>query len=473
MDRFQAMQAFTRIVELGAFGKAADSLELPRASVTQAIQQLEAHLGVQLLQRTTRQVSLTLDGQAYYERCVRLLADLEEAESCFPRVLNNPRGRLRVDLPGALGRMRVIPFLPEFCERYPELELQLSSNDRLVDLLREAGVDRRMARDGLVHEGVEIAFAGQRRRIDLKRLSGGKTVMVYGQTEVTRDLMEAREACGATTVYQAAEVRLHDLQGERPYVTFERDGERLRLDCDYIAGCDGFHGISRQSIPAERLKVFERVYPFGWLGLLADTPPVSHELIYANHPRGFALCSQRSATRSRYYVQVPLSEKVEDWSDERFWTELKARLPSEVAEKLVTGPSLEKSIAPLRSFVVEPMQHGRLFLAGDAAHIVPPTGAKGLNLAASDVSTLYRLLLKAYREGRGELLERYSAICLRRIWKAERFSWWMTSVLHRFPDTDAFSQRIQQTELEYYLGSEAGLATIAENYVGLPYEEIE
>lgn len=343
----------------------------------------------------------------------------------------------------------------------------------MVDLLREAGVDRRMARDGLVHEGVEIAFAGQRRRIDLKRLSGGKTVMVYGQTEVTRDLMEAREACGATTVYQAAEVRLHDLQGERPYVTFERDGERLRLDCDYIAGCDGFHGISRQSIPAERLKVFERVYPFGWLGLLADTPPVSHELIYANHPRGFALCSQRSATRSRYYVQVPLSEKVEDWSDERFWTELKARLPSEVAEKLVTGPSLEKSIAPLRSFVVEPMQHGRLFLAGDAAHIVPPTGAKGLNLAASDVSTLYRLLLKAYREGRGELLERYSAICLRRIWKAERFSWWMTSVLHRFPDTDAFSQRIQQTELEYYLGSEAGLATIAENYVGLPYEEIE
>lgn len=323
----------------------------------------------------------------------------------------------------------------------------------MVDLLREAGVDRRMARDGLVHEGVEIAFAGQRRRIDLKRLSGGKTVTVYGQTEVTRDLMEAREACGATTVYQAAEVRLHDLQGERPYVTFERDGERLRLDCDYIAGCDGFHGISRQSIPAERLKVFERVYPFGWLGLLADTPPVSHELIYANHPRGFALCSQRSATRSRYYVQVPLTEKVEDWSDERFWTELKARLPVEVAEKLVTGPSLEKSIAPLRSFVVEPMQHGRLFLAGDAAHIVPPTGAKGLNLAASDVSTLYRLLLKAYREGRGELLERYSAICLRRIWKAERFSWWMTSVLHRFPDTDAFSQRIQQTELEYYLGS--------------------
>ncbi|KPX48593.1 4-hydroxybenzoate 3-monooxygenase [Pseudomonas savastanoi pv. glycinea] len=343
----------------------------------------------------------------------------------------------------------------------------------MTDLLREAGVSERMDTEGLIHDGFELAFDGRCERIDLKTLTGGRTVMVYGQTEVTRDLMAARAAAGAMTVYDASDVNIHDPKTDSPYVTFVKDGETVRLDCDYIAGCDGFHGVSRQSIPSETLKIFERVYPFGWLGVLADTPPVNEELVYANHPRGFALCSMRSAIRTRYYVQVSAEEKVEDWSDDRFWTELKARLPEHLADRLVTGPSIEKSIAPLRSFVLEPMQYGRLFLLGDAAHIVPPTGAKGLNLAASDVSTLYRILLKVYREGRTDLLEKYSQICLRRVWKAERFSWWMTSVLHNFPDTDAFSQRIQQTELDYYVGSQAGRRTIAENYVGLPYEAIE
>ncbi|PPS48175.1 4-hydroxybenzoate 3-monooxygenase [Pseudomonas syringae] len=343
----------------------------------------------------------------------------------------------------------------------------------MTDLLREAGVSERMDAEGMIHDGFELAFAGRCERIDLKSHADGRTVMVYGQTEVTRDLMAARAATGAMTIYNTTDVKTHDLKSDSPYLTFVKDGETVRLDCDYIAGCDGFHGVSRQSIPADALKVFERVYPFGWLGVLADTPPVNEELVYANHPRGFALCSMRSAIRTRYYVQVSADEKVEDWSDERFWDELKSRLPEHLAERLVTGPSIEKSIAPLRSFVVEPMQYGRLFLLGDAAHIVPPTGAKGLNLAASDVSTLYRILLKVYQEGRTDLLEKYSQICLRRVWKAERFSWWMTSVLHNFPDTDAFSQRIQQTELDYYVGSEAGRRTIAENYVGLPYEAVE
>jgi p-hydroxybenzoate 3-monooxygenase len=343
----------------------------------------------------------------------------------------------------------------------------------LVDLMREAGVSERMDREGIPHEGVELAFAGRRERIDLKALTGGDTVMVYGQTEVTRDLMGARRDSGAPAFYESSDVQLHDLKSEAPYVTFTHNGEQLRLDCDYIAGCDGFHGISRKTIPAESLEIFERVYPFGWLGLLSDTPPVHDELIYANHERGFALCSMRSTTRSRYYVQVGLDEQVKDWPDERFWDELKRRLPEDIASQLVTGPSLEKSIAPLRSFVTEPMQYGRLFLVGDAAHIVPPTGAKGLNLAASDVSTLYRILCKAIKEGRTDLIERYSPICLRRVWKAERFSWWMTSLLHRFPDTDGFSRRIQQSELDYYTSTVAGLTTIAENYVGLPYEPIE
>ncbi|WP_010627569.1 4-hydroxybenzoate 3-monooxygenase [Halomonas sp. KM-1] len=343
----------------------------------------------------------------------------------------------------------------------------------MVDLLREAGVDARMNAEGLPHDGVELAFDNRRVRIDLAGLTGGKTVMVYGQTEVTRDLMEAREADGGTTIYEADNVQPHDLESDAPYVTFDKNGETVRLDCDYVAGCDGFHGVSRQSIPKDRIKEFEKIYPFGWLGLLADTPPVSDELIYARHERGFALCSMRSPTRSRYYVQVPLDEKVEDWSDERFWEELKRRLPEEVAAKLITGPALEKSIAPLRSFVVEPMQYGRLFLVGDAAHIVPPTGAKGLNLAASDVNTLYRLMVKVYQEGRTDLIPNYSQTCLKRIWKAERFSWWMTSLLHKFSDEEGFEARMQQAELDYLTASEAGLKTIAENYVGLPYESLE
>ncbi|WP_313059714.1 4-hydroxybenzoate 3-monooxygenase [Pseudomonas rhodesiae] len=343
----------------------------------------------------------------------------------------------------------------------------------MVDLLREAGVSQRMDREGLVHDGFALALDGQLTPIDLKALTGGQSVMVYGQTEVTRDLMAARAEAGATTLYEVRDVQPHDLKSDRPWLTFEHQGQAFRLECDYIAGCDGFHGVARQSIPPESLTIFERVYPFGWLGILADTPPVHEELVYAKHSRGFALCSMRSPTRSRYYLQVPADEDLEQWSDARFWEELKRRLPAALAEQLVTGPAIEKSIAPLRSFVVEPMQYGRLFLLGDAAHIVPPTGAKGLNLAASDVSTLFRILLKVYREGRVDLLERYSAICLRRVWKAERFSWWMTSMLHTFADADGFSQRIAQSELEYFVGSEAGRKTIAENYVGLPYEAIE
>ena len=343
----------------------------------------------------------------------------------------------------------------------------------MVDLLRQAGVSQRMDAEGLVQDGFELALDDRQVHIDLKGLTGGRTVMVYGQTEVTRDLMAAREEAGAQTLYSASNVQPHGMKTDAPYVTFDKDGESWRLDCDYIAGCDGFHGVARQSIPSDALNIFERVYPFGWLGVLADTPPVNDELVYAKHERGFALCSQRSATRSRYYLQVPVQEKVEDWSDQRFWDELKTRLPKALAERLITGPSIEKSIAPLRSFVVEPMQFGRLFLVGDAAHIVPPTGAKGLNLAASDVSTLFNILLKVYGEGRTDLLERYSEVCLRRIWKAERFSWWMTSMLHRFPDNDGFSQRIADSELAYFVDSEAGRTTIAENYVGLPYEAIE
>lgn len=342
----------------------------------------------------------------------------------------------------------------------------------MVDLLRRAGVSERMDAEGLVHEGVELVSGGQRVHIDLKALTGGQSVVVYGQTEVTRDLMKARVEAGLPSFYEATNVLPHDLESDSPWITFEKDGVSHRLDCDYVAGCDGFHGVSRQSIPSDTLKVFERVYPFGWLGVLANTPPVNEELVYAAHERGFALCSMRSPTRTRYYVQVDATEKVEDWSDERFWTELKARLPQELADSLVTGPSIEKSIAPLRSFVAEPMQHGRLFLVGDAAHIVPPTGAKGLNLAASDVSTLFDILVEVYERDRTDLIAQYSPICLRRVWKAERFSWWMTSMLHNFPDQDAFSQRIRDTEMDYFLNSEAGRRCIAENYVGLPYEKV-
>ena len=341
-----------------------------------------------------------------------------------------------------------------------------------VDLTREAGVSERMDREGRVHEGIDMIFGGTVVRIDLKRLSGGKTVMIYGQTELTRDLMDARGTDGPDIVYAAEDVALHDLGSAHPYVTFRKNGVASRVDCDYVAGCDGFHGISRRSIPRGVLKTFERCYPFGWLGLLSDTPPINAELIYAHHARGFVLCSQRSETRSRYYLQVPLTEQVENWSDDRFWDELQHRLPADVTRDLVTGASIEKSIAPLRSFVVEPIQYGRLFLVGDAAHIVPPTGAKGLNLAASDVNTLYRILQRVYTQGRDDLVEQYSTIALRRIWKAERFSWFMTSLLHAFPESDAFSRRMQQTDFDYFTQSEAGLRTIAENYVGLPYDAV-
>jgi p-hydroxybenzoate 3-monooxygenase len=342
----------------------------------------------------------------------------------------------------------------------------------MVNLLRQAGVADRMDKEGLVHSGFELAFAGRRVRIDLEKYSGGSTVMVYGQTEVTRDLMAARAKCGGLTLYGADNAQIHNVKSDQPSVSYALDGRTQTIDCDYIAGCDGFHGISRKSIPADILKEYERVYPFGWLGVLSDTPPVSDELIYANHQRGFALCSMRSHTRSRYYIQVDEHQQVEDWSDDRFWDELCARLPTDTANTLIRRPSIEKSIAPLRSFVAEPMQYGRLFLAGDAAHIVPPTGAKGLNLAASDISTLFTVLKKVYQEKRSDLVEKYSEICLRRVWKAERFSWWMTSLLHKFDD-NPFNHRMQLAELDYYTSSEAGLSTIAENYVGLPYESVE
>jgi p-hydroxybenzoate 3-monooxygenase len=339
-------------------------------------------------------------------------------------------------------------------------------------LLREAKVGERMDREGHVHDGFALSFLGRLERIDLHALTGGKTVMVYGQTEVTKDLMDARTQSGSLSFYSADDVALHDFHSDHPSVSFTCDGQKHIVECDYIAGCDGFHGVSRKSVPAESIRLFERVYPFGWLGILSRTPPVSHELIYANHERGFALCSMRSSMLSRYYVQCSLDDNVDNWSDQRFWDELRSRLPEDAAASLVTGPSIEKSIAPLRSFVAEPMQFGRMFLVGDAAHIVPPTGAKGLNLAASDVYTLYNILRLRYQQNRLDLVARYSEICLRRIWKAERFSWWMTSILHKFSD-DPFNQRIQEAELDYYTSSLAGKTTIAENYVGLPYEAVE
>ena len=339
-----------------------------------------------------------------------------------------------------------------------------------VNLLRAAGVAARLEREGLIHEGIDLCFGGRRHRVDLKSQSGGDVVTVYGQTEVTRDLMEARDALGGAVVYEAEEVSLLDLGEDRPKLRYRKDGQEQEVVCDYIAGCDGFHGVSRASLPASSLAVFERTYPFGWLGVLSETRPVSDELIYVNHAKGFALCSMRSPTRSRYYIQCRLDEKVEAWSDDRFWSDLASRLPADTAAHLETGPSIEKSVAPLRSFVAEPMRHGRLFLAGDAAHIVPPTGAKGLNLAASDIHFLSQALIAFYKEGREELLDSYSTRCLARIWKAERFSWWMTSLLHRFPEHSAFDQRIQRAELEYLAGSTAAQAALAENYVGLPLE---
>ena len=338
-----------------------------------------------------------------------------------------------------------------------------------VELIARAGCDRRLRAEGLLHGGVNLCFGGERHRIDLAGLTGGKRVTVYGQTEVTRDLMEARAAAGAVTHYEAGEVSLHDFDGRRPFVRYIRDGAERTLHCEFIAGCDGFHGVSRPSVPQSAMETFERVYPFGWLGLLADVPPVNEELIYVNHEDGFALCSMRSPTRSRYYLQCPAEERVENWSDERFWDELRRRLDPEAASRLITGPALEKSIAPLRSFVVEPLRFGRLFLAGDAAHIVPPTGAKGLNLAASDVHYLSEALIEHFREGSSAGLEAYSSRALARIWKAERFSWWMTSMMHRFPEVGRFGRRIQRAELEYLVSSRAAATALAENYVGLPY----
>ncbi len=339
-----------------------------------------------------------------------------------------------------------------------------------VDLLDEAGVGARMHREGLVHEGFEILVRDQRHRIDLHGLTGGKCVTVYGQTELTRDLMEARAAAGLLTVYEAEDVAIHDFDGTKPFVTYRKDGREHRIDCDFIAGCDGFHGVCRASVPRNAIREYEKVYPFGWLGLLSDTPPVSDELIYINSPRGFALCSMRSRTRSRYYLQVPLTDKVDAWSDEAFWEELERRLDDEGRARLVTGPSLEKSIAPLRSFVAEPLRFGRLFLAGDAGHIVPPTGAKGLNLAATDVGLLSAALIEHYVEQSDAGLDHYSERTLRRVWRAERFSWWFTMLTHRFPDTDPIDEKLRDAELDYLLHSETGRKTIAENYVGLPLD---
>ena len=339
----------------------------------------------------------------------------------------------------------------------------------MVSLMDEAGAGARMHREGLAHDGVNIAFDNRLHRIDLHGLTGGKRVTVYGQTEVTRDLMDLREAGGALSVYEAADVEPHDFDRDGPHVTYLKDGVTHRIDCDFIAGCDGYHGVSRQAAPQAMLQKFARVYPFGWLGILVEAPPVNHELIYVNHKRGFALCSMRSNTRSRYYIQCLLDERLEDWPDERFWGELRRRLPEEVAERLQTGASFEKSIAPLRSFVAEPMRFGRLFLVGDAAHIVPPTGAKGLNLAASDVRYLFDGLAEYYFEKSSAGIDSYSRKALARVWKAERFSWWMTNTLHRFSDAGDFGQRIQEAELDYLVHSRAASAALAENYVGLPY----
>ena len=338
-----------------------------------------------------------------------------------------------------------------------------------VDMLHSVGAGQRLMAEGTVHHAIDLVFKNQRHSIDVTGLSGGKVVTAYGQTEVTHDLMDARAASGLTTVYKAHDVSVADFDTPQPKVRFVKDGQHVELDCDFIAGCDGSHGVCRASIPKSAIKEFERVYPFGWLGVLADVPPVSpHAIVYGNHERGFSLCSMRSLTRSRYYVQCPMTDTVEQWSDDTFWDELRKRLDPDLAERIITGPSIEKSIAPLRSFVAEPMRFGRLFLAGDAAHIVPPTGAKGLNLAASDVKYLSDALMDFYLEKSDAGINGYSQRALARVWKAERFSWSLTTLMHRFPDTDAFGQKIQEAELEYLVHSKAASTALAENYVGLP-----
>ena len=336
-------------------------------------------------------------------------------------------------------------------------------------LMREAQCGERMDREGEIHEGFFISHDGRMDRVDLHKYSGGSSVIVYGQTELTRDLYEARERMQGTVIHNAEDVAPHEMTSVQPYVTYRQGDEILRIDCDFIIGADGFHGVSRKSIPRTVLKEYEKVYPFGWLGVLSRTKPVSPELIYARHERGFALCSLRSQVLSRYYIQVPLTDKVEDWSDDAFWAELKRRLPAEVGARMVTGPSIEKSIAPLRSFVAEPMRYGKLFLAGDAAHIVPPTGARGLNSAASDIYYLYHALVAHYARGDSSGLDGYSAKALARVWKAQRFSWWMTTMLHTFADSIEYDAKLQQTELAYLFSSEAAQRSLAENYVGLPF----
>ncbi|PZO20775.1 MAG: 4-hydroxybenzoate 3-monooxygenase [Burkholderiales bacterium] len=340
-----------------------------------------------------------------------------------------------------------------------------------VDLLSEVGVGERVKAEGTVHHSIELVFANTRHPIDVHGLTGGKVVTAYGQTEVTRDLMDARSAAGLPTIYSAANVTVNDFDTDHPVVRYEKDGQTHEVTCDFIAGCDGFHGVCRASVPEGAITEYEKVYPFGWLGVLADVPPVStHAIVYANSERGFGLCSMRSLTRSRYYVQCPIDDKVEAWSDDRFWDELRRRLDPEMAERMVTGPSIEKSIAPLRSFVAEPMRFGRLFLAGDAAHIVPPTGAKGLNLAASDVKYLSSAFIDHYIEKSSAGIDNYSKQALARVWRAERFSWWLTSLMHQFPDTAGFGQKVQEAELDYLVNSEALSRSLAENYVGLPLD---
>ena len=336
-------------------------------------------------------------------------------------------------------------------------------------LLHEAGCGERMDREGQVHEAFFISDQGRLHRVDLKHHTGGQSVVVYGQTEVTRDLYAARDRMNGVVVHEADDVQPHGLTGDHPFVTYRQAGREHRVDCDFVVGADGFHGVSRKSIPKDVLCEYEKVYPFGWLGVLSRTPPVSHELIYARHERGFALCSLRSPVLSRYYIQVPLTDRVEDWSDEAFWEELKRRLPADVAARLVTGPSIEKSIAPLRSYVAEPMRHGRLFLAGDAAHIVPPTGARGLNTAGSDVHYLYQGLVAHYLQGDSSGLEHYSERALARVWKAQRFSWFLTTLLHTFPQSPEYDRKLQEVELAYLYSSEAAQRSLAENYVGLPF----
>jgi len=335
--------------------------------------------------------------------------------------------------------------------------------------MREAQCGERMDREGEVHDGFFISDNGTMRRVDLRSAGAGGSVVVYGQTELTRDLYEARDAAGGKVIHEAADVALFDIDSDAPYVTYRSGGETVRIDCDFVIGADGFHGPSRKSMPASVLREYERVYPFGWLGILSETRPVSPELIYSRHERGFALCSMRSQVLSRYYIQVPLTDHVEDWPDEAFWDELKRRLPDDVAARLETGPSIEKSIAPLRSYVAEPMRHGRLFLAGDAAHIVPPTGAKGLNSAASDIHYLYHALCDHYQRNDDSGLHTYSSKALARVWKAQRFSWWMTTMLHRFPENPAYEDRLQDAEIAYLFSSERAMGSLAENYVGLPY----